>query len=47
MKTGNIDFYKFATLTEGYTIGHLLQFLDRATFYAHRNSMKFEQFPFL
>lgn len=35
----NIDFNKFANLTEGYTIGHLLQFMDRATFYAHRNGI--------
>lgn len=34
----NIDYEKFANLTEGYTIGFLNQFLDRAIFYAHRNN---------
>lgn len=31
-----INYEKFALLTEGYTIGYLLQFVERAVFYAHR-----------
>ncbi|XP_031632309.1 peroxisome biogenesis factor 1 [Contarinia nasturtii] len=33
----NLNFDKLANLSEGYTIGYFLQFLDRATFYAFRN----------
>lgn len=36
----NLNFEKLANLTEGYTIGYLLQFIDRAVFYAYRNGMK-------
>lgn len=32
-----INYYKFSILTEGYTIGYLLQFVERAIFYAHKN----------
>lgn len=39
LKIQNIDYEKFANLTEGYTVGFLLQFLDRAIFYAHRNGI--------
>lgn len=39
IKNDQVDIFKFACLTEGYTIGNLLQFLDRATFYAYRNGM--------
>lgn len=39
LKCQNIDYDKFAKLTEGYTIGFLIQFLNRAIFYAHRNGI--------
>lgn len=34
-----INYEKFALLTEGYTIGYLLQFVERAVFYAHRKGL--------
>lgn len=34
----NIDYTKFSQLTEGYAIADLVQLVDRALFYAHRNS---------
>lgn len=37
IKCQNVNYEKFANLTEGYTIGYLLQFIERAIFYAHRN----------
>lgn len=33
------NFDKLANLTEGYTFGYLIQFIDRAIFYAFRNGM--------
>lgn len=35
----NIDYQKFANLTEGYNFGDLVQFVERAIFYAYRISM--------
>lgn len=37
IKCQKLNYEKFANLTEGYTIGYLLQFIERAIFYAHRN----------
>lgn len=37
LKCDNLNYEKLANLTEGYTIGYLLQFIDRAMFYAYRN----------
>lgn len=39
LKCDNLNYEKLANLTEGYTIGYLLQFIDRAMFYAYRNGM--------
>lgn len=36
----NVNWPKFATLTEGYKIGDLTQFVDRALFYAFRNDIQ-------
>lgn len=38
VKCEKLNFEKFANLTEGYTVGYLQQFVERAIFYAHRNS---------
>lgn len=40
LKCDKLNFDKLASLTEGYTVGYLLQFIDRATFYAFRNGKK-------
>ena len=34
-----INWKKLATVSEGYTIGYLAQFIERAIFYAYRNGM--------
>lgn len=39
VKCRKINFDKFSNLTEGYTVGYLLQFVERAIFYAHRNGI--------
>lgn len=39
VKCKNVNYEKFALLTEGYTIGYLLQFVERAIFYAHRKGI--------
>lgn len=39
IKCQKVNYEKFANLTEGYTIGYLMQFIERAIFYAHRNGM--------
>ena len=37
VKCENVNYEKFSNLTEGYTIGYLMQFVERAIFYAHKN----------
>lgn len=38
-KTNKLNYKKFSNLTEGYTIGDLKQFLEKAVFYAYRAGM--------
>lgn len=40
LKTSNINYKKFANLTEGYNVGDLVEFVERAIFYAHRLDSK-------
>lgn len=35
--TQHIDYDRFARLTEGYSVADLVDLIDRAMFYAHRN----------
>ena len=36
-KQEQVNFDQFSQLTEGYTIADLVQLVERAVFYAHRN----------
>lgn len=36
--TSSINYRKFANLTEGYSVGDLVEFVQRSIFYAHRSS---------
>lgn len=36
-----VDYDKFSQLTEGYKIADLVQLVERAVFYAHRNGIYF------
>lgn len=38
-KTNKVNYKKFSSLTEGYTIGDLMQFFEKAVFYAYRIGM--------
>lgn len=38
-KTNKLNYKKFSNLTEGYTIGDLMQFFEKAVFYAYRTGM--------
>lgn len=38
-KTNKLNYKKFSNLTEGYTIGDLVQFFEKAVFYAYRTGI--------
>lgn len=35
-RTNKLNYKKFSNLTEGYTVGDLVQFFEKAVFYAYR-----------